>query len=156
MERLIVTAFYGTLLGLMLLLVWRSDSQALKKIAAWLAVDWIAYNLIFEIVGPKGTPWITPSVDAAIVICIGAVGVAYRSWVAWVVVVLYALQGVVTVTGFAEHTEGTVGYFGVQNGIFVLRLLLVGGIAAHALARRALAGGWGAHRHAVGRSARQV
>jgi hypothetical protein len=156
MERLIVTAFYGSLTALTLLLAWRGGSEPLKKIAAWLAVDWIAYNLIFETLGPKATPWLTPSVDAAIVICIGAVGVAYRSWVAWAVVVIYAIQAIVTVTGFAENTQGTVAYYGVENSLFVLRLLLVGGIGAHALARRALAGGWRADRHIAGRSARQV
>lgn len=148
-----MTGFYGALLGLTLLLVWRSDSEALKKIGAWLAVDWIAYNLIFEIIGPKGTPWLTPSVNAAIVICIGALGVTYRSWVAWAVVVIYALQGVVTVTGFAEHTQGTVAYFAVENGLFVFRLLLVGGIAAYGLAHRASASGRRSHHHALGRSA---
>lgn len=152
MERLVVTVLYGLLVSFVWWRTLRTNSMVLKKVAAWMAVDWIASNILFEVLGPHAAPWVSPSIEAGVVVAIGTLAIAHRSWVAWAVVVLFVIQEIVSVTGFLEHTQGLPMYYAVMNFLFIIRIGLVGGAAGYAMVDRAFAGHRSPHRHHFGRS----
>jgi hypothetical protein len=151
-ENLQVTLFYGLLLSVMLVLAWRSGDLVLQKVASWVGVSWCAANVLWYVMGPKGEPWIAPTVQAVIAIVLGHLAIRHRSWTAWAVISVYVIQAGWTVLAFSEHIQGQVVYYAMLNALFLTRISIVGGASTYAMARRVLAGDWGAHRHAPGRA----
>lgn len=134
MERIAVTLFYGSLLGVMGLFAWRSKSVALQKIAMWMALDWALYNIGFYIFGPSREAWVGPTMTAIIAFAIGVLAVRAHSRAAWVIVGIYLGEEVVSVASFAAHAQDSRAYFTVLNVLFLCRLLVVTGVAAYGLA----------------------
>lgn len=146
-----VTLFYGGLLALALLLVWRSKDDGLQKLGAWVAVDWLLSNLSYELFGRELDPWVMPICGAFIALGVARAAVKYRSYVGWATLVTYIADAMVSVAAFASHTQGDTGYYSVLNVIFVLRLMIVGGAGAGVLVTRLRLGGARALAHGVGR-----
>jgi hypothetical protein len=135
-DRLASSAFYGALTVVMLMLAWRSKSNALLEIGMWIATAWAIDTIAFYVFGPRDEPFIAPTIDAMIAAMIGGVAIRYHSRIAWSVVAIFVLSGAAVVAGFLAHSQGSWLYFLVLNVLFAARLLVTGGAAVHDMVLR--------------------
>lgn len=133
-ERLAVSAFYGALMMITLVLAWRSRSAPLLETSVWIAVAWVADSIAFYLLGPKFEPYVAPSIDAAVAAMIGFCAWKHRSWAALLVVLAFFLSATVAVASFLNHDQGSRLYFAMGNVTFALRLMVVWGASLHAMA----------------------
>lgn len=136
MERLVVTAFYGAIVGLGLLTAWRSKDLALQRVSCWMGIGWIGANVSFELLGPHGAPWLTPSLNAFVAVMIAVWAIRQSSWWAWAIVALYAIEGSVSLAGFISHSQGEPLYYGTLNAIFLARWFVVAAGSVYVLVDR--------------------
>lgn len=124
---------YGALIGVVCLLAWFSGDTVIRRVS-WLSLlGWALANIAVEWLGFAKAPLLLPTLDAVIAIGVGVLGYRNRSLLCFVIVLLYLAQETVAVAGFAMQRQSELWYFATQNGMFILRMLALGGWAVGAL-----------------------
>lgn len=139
-DPIAITTFYAALTIAACVIAWRSGVVSIRLIAAWMFIEWVGSNTIYEWVGSAGSPWITPTFDAVICVMVAGVAVAHRCRVAWEVVRLFVLEEMIVVGSFLTHQQGSDFYYLALNAVFVCQLWALGGRGIAELVRRARGG----------------
>lgn len=129
-----ITMIYGLMVFVAVAFAWASENEGLRKIAAWVSLDWIIGNFCFEAFG-AADPWVSPILGAFVAAMIAGQGIKFHSRTAWAVVATFALQETVVVSAFLSGTEGDTLYHGLLNALLIGRLVLVGGVGLYVMAR---------------------
>lgn len=120
---------YAILVGSASLLGWLTRDMTIKKVSWLMLGGWAVANIAVQWLGYNEAPLIIPLVNAVVVVMIGAVGYRHSSALCYVLVLLYLFQESLAVAAFWTDNWKTRGYYGLQNGVFVLRMLALGGWA---------------------------
>ena len=130
---IVATVFYGSLLGVMLWLVWRSASVVLLEIGCWVAVAWIGDSISYYALGRMDEPYANIVFDTIAAVMVFFIAIRCRSriarWTFWTF--MLAMLG--TGLGFYFHAIGSWLYQPPLSVIFVSRLFILGGAACRVL-----------------------
>lgn len=138
---------YALFLGVTLILAWLSGDPIARRVGILQLGGWTAANACVVWLGFSGAPMLVPAINAAIAVGIGLIGYKNRSALCFCMVLLYLLEEIISVVGFATHNQGTFIYYGLLNVVFCMRMLTLGGWSVGHLVARGLRGERGGFRH---------
>lgn len=118
---------YGALVGAVTFLAWLTRDTVLHRVSLLSLGGWVTANLCVVFLGFSGEPMVMPVVDAAIAVVIGMIGRKNRSVLCFILVLFYLMQETVALVAFLTHNQGARWYYSLQNSVFILRMLALGG-----------------------------
>lgn len=138
---------YALVLGVVLVLAWLSGDPMTRRVGILQLGGWTAANACVAWLGFLNAPLLVPAINAAIAVGIGLIGYKNRSLLCFCMVLLYLLEEIVAVVGFATHNQGSFVYYAILNVVFCMRMLTLGGWSVGHLVVRGLRGERGGFRH---------
>jgi hypothetical protein len=137
MNPVLAVCLYGGLLLMASVIAWSTGDTCLRKLSVWMGVAWVADNAIYHQVGPELASSFIPGVNAIITINIAAKAWRHHCPTCWTMVGLFCLGFAVAVAGFVTKVYTSPAYYGVQNVIFLARVVVLGGAGIVGLVGRA-------------------
>lgn len=132
----LVSIVFGLFLAITTTLAWFSGVKGIKLISSLVAVPYAVSVLSYFGVGPGDEPWFDLVSFAATGSLMAICGAFYGGRLPYILFVTYILSLCVVAAAFFSDTQGSGLYFPAINALFVVRMLVVGGVAVHALGRR--------------------
>ncbi len=129
---------YASVMAIVLLIAWQSGNHVIQKLSLLMLLAWVGANVFVECLGKPNAAYVLPVYDAIMAVLVAVLGYKNKSNPCLAVVLLFALEETIDVFSFSEHLDGTHLHYALLNGIFVLRMAVVGGVGLVDVARRAL------------------
>jgi hypothetical protein len=133
---MVYTVIYGLMLAAVMLLSWQSANHIIQKLSLLMLLSWFGSTALVDLLGFARAPMDIPMFNAVVAIMAALLGIKHSSRVCLAVVALFVVEETINLGAFVCHQNGSYDYYAALNGIFVLRMAVVGGAACVGLVGR--------------------
>lgn len=126
----------GIVVATVLLLAWLSANSVTQKLSLLMLLSWVGSNALIVLLGFERQPIVNGAFTGVVGILVALLGIKHTSKVCLAVVSLFILEEAVDIAAFLYQFDGKRLQYVLLNGVFILRMMTVGGAACVGLAHR--------------------